>query len=243
MALESDISNFSNRRGLQQERSSQEKEWDEDENYDNDEDEWDEEDDFGFNFNMYELNQLAQLNREIESNDVLLIPLWKAFRHYFKKGTLSKVGIILMKIKKLVTSDNFEGVSIQNVNQSLHELTVFAKHLFTLHKQRTVSNIMSILFFFMMEYWTDWTIFWYFMVAWYLFDTINIQFVYKRRKAWMAKAREYVASQEGMENSSTLNEKRSNVEGVLEFNRYIATEQQESWAVRLYDAVASLFKK
>lgn len=245
--LEDEINRFSNRRTQKSHNSYASKRddaYDDDDIYD---EAWDDEDAsdndvLGLNFKMYRLNGLVALNAEIEANEVLVVPFWKVYRYYFKKGTLTKVGVILMKIEKLLASDNFEDVKISNTKESVEALQRFAGHLYTMHKRRIVSNMVTIVVFLLFESWTGWTTFWAFMIGWYVVDIVVSQFKYKRKKAWVERARVYLYTQEESE-VETSRDLGSKEDDVMAFNRYMTQHEQESWSVRLYDTIANLFKK
>jgi hypothetical protein len=241
MLLEDEIDSFSNRREKSADNTDR-YEKDDDEGYD--QAEWDDEADssLDYNFKMYKLSELALLNDEIESNEILQLSFWKALKYYFNKERLNSAGLIVIKIKKLVSSDDFEGVEIANSQEMVEELEKFSKHLYAMHKRRTLSNLVVMAIFCLLEYWTGWSIVWYCMMAWYGVDTLSIQWTYKQRKAWLHSAFAYVNRVE--ESGATpLREENSKVSEVVEFNRYLTQQEQASWSVRLYDAVANLFKR
>jgi hypothetical protein len=247
MGLEENIGSFSKRRGTEDKNpyAKHDTTYDKYEDEDYYEDDYDEEDinpHSKYNFKMYDLSQLDQLNQEIEETPTLLVPFWLGLKHYFKKGALTRSGLVLMKIKKLVGSDNFEGTPIHNVRASLSSLNTFSNYLYRLHKRRTVSNLMSMILFGLALYWTGWTIFWSIMLLWYFVDIVMIQFAYKKRKIWVESARKYIALQEESEILLS-NDEESNFSDVMAFSQYVNQQNQESWSVKLYDAIAKLFKK
>jgi len=240
MALSDEINNFSTRRTEKKEEVSR---FDEDEYDEYDYEDDDEENDVEYNFKFYELDELDKLNNEIENTF-----FWSSPKKFFEKGIHTKVGILIIKVEKLLSSHNFEGIKFKDTDASLLAVENFSKYLLNLHKRRFMSNVYVIIFYLLMLYLTEWTLFWSIMMFWSVLDVFTKQFKYKKRKVWLSEARNYIESQRGKRTSLYGNDREEELERdvldeVLLFNYYLSERNKESWSVELYDAVANLFKR
>lgn len=238
MSLNDEIGNFSKRREI----SSTAKKDDWDDEYD--EDDWDEDEDNSLDFKMYNLGELDKYNAEAKELEELISPWWKNLRVIFTKEISSKIGLMDYKKKNLLNDDTFEEVHIRNVEDSLSELKVFSEILKKSYYHHFRSNIYGLLFYVPFIYWNGWSLIWYILVAWSLFDMGVRHFKYSKHKDWLVKAETFIHTQEGNELTFEPKETKDNkLATIMEFNDAIRKEENEHWSIKLYDAVANLFTR
>jgi Lhr-like helicase len=210
-------------------------------------DDWDEDesDDYrDYDFKMYGLDELEKLNNEIEANEILSKPFWKNIKKFFVKGAMSKVGIVLLKIEKMLDSDTFENIKIVDIERSLLELKKFSNYLFSRLIYGLIASILPIVLYYLMADITKWSFIWHFMIGWTGYKTLSKLFKYYKQKKWLKSAKIYIESQE--ENHGTIGDdeiEENQLEDVLEFNRFISKKDNEHWSIAVYDKVENLFKR
>jgi hypothetical protein len=249
VSLESSINEFSKQR-LEKEKSirKDDEHYDDEEYYDDEYDDWDEDesDDYrDYDFKMYGLDELEKLNDEIEANEILSKPFWKNIKKFFVKGAMSKVGIVLLKIEKMLDSDRFENIKIVDTERSLLELKKFSNYLFSRMIYGLIANILPIVLYYLMADITKWSFIWHFMIGWTGYKTLSKLFKYYKQKKWLKSAKIYIESQGGNHGTVIGDDEieENQLEDILEFNRFISKRDNEHWSIAVYDKVENLFKR
>ena len=243
MSLNDEIGSFSKRREVEvvpkkEDSYENDDDWDDDEYTENDDDSYGD-----YDFKMYELDELEAFNEEQRELDELISPWWKNLRKFFKKSTFSKIGMMEYKRKSLLSDDTFEDVYIDNIEESLEELKIFAKSINKSYWRRFTSDIFWIVLYVLLASWTGWNTIWYFLLGWSSVAMVKHYLKYAKDKKWLQKAETFIATQdENMEEHKRESEENT-LEDVLAFNAFISKEENNHWSIKLYDSIANLFTR
>jgi hypothetical protein len=177
MGLNDEIGNFSKRREVEVVTKRHDAYEEEDDDWDDDESKYD-----SFDFKMYELDDLGKFNSEVQELERLITPWWKNLKILLSKPTLGKIGLVDIKKKHLLSDDTFENIQIEEVEESLAELSIFKGILNKSYQRHFKFNIYGLLTYIPFIYWSGWSTIWYFLLAWSLFDMGLRYFKYDKQK-------------------------------------------------------------
>ena len=243
MGLNDEIDNFSKRREVAPVAKK-------DDSYDDYEEDWDDDayesdSDYGsLDFKMYGLDELDKLNEEVKELDELISPWWKKLRLILTKATFGKIGLLEYKKKYLFEEDIFEDVEIENVNESLAELTIFESTVKRSYGRRFMSSIYALVFYVLLASLTGWNMIWYILLGWSLLKMITAYLKHRKEKEWFVKARTFIMAQDGTAtNTENLEHRDTRLADIMAFNESVSKDEKNHWSIKVYDAIANIFTR
>lgn len=244
MGLNDEINNFSKQREVP---TITEKEDDYDHDYEED---WDDEpyesnSDYGsLAFKMYGLDELNKFNEEQKELDELITPWWKNLKVILTKKTFGKIGLLEYKKKHLLNDDVFEEVEIENVNESLAQLSIFESRVKNSYGRRIMTTVSVLFFYILLASWTGWNMVWYLLLGWSFFKILSVYYKHQKEQEWFVKARTFITSQDGTTvQRKEVEEKDTRLADIMAFNESISNDENNHWSIKIYDAVANLFTR
>ena len=213
------------------------------EEYDYEEENDDEEDYNEHNFKLYDISELSKLNVEVKQSKMLSNSSWQNIKVLFSKKGLEEVGLIATKIEKIVHSSDFNGIEIEDKNESLNELNTFAQSLYLFYvKQRNGLLYALLILIGTLLFFPSSKLLW-FIIAWYLFLLAKKYRTYTKTQQWVQGAKEYILTAPLKKTSDKQEKKSDMINEVLDFLDYTSQQEKENWAVKLFDSVANLFTR